>query len=358
MPKIRQEQIDFTGLSFSDYATKSDLSNASGTLDTKINTLSGNFNNYATTTVLGSASGTLNSKIDSISGVLNSKISSIPTIPSGINDLNDVTTTGVASGNYLGYNGSEWVPTAPAGGVTDHGLLTGLDDDDHSAIYYNKSTIDTTMSGISSSIYNASGILNTKIDTVSGYLDSKINIASCSDVELTSIASGQILSYNGSGWVNTDAPSSEGGGGGLALCPSIYLRNIDGFSMNTSTDTSIPFPSHYNVNEDYFTHSTSTNNGDITCISTGLYFISGNFYGGQDNYGSGDIIFSIYVNSARLDQTEQILYRAGTGQQMTKFTGSISVVVSVSSGQTLQIRVRTNDAATMWSSSVSIIKIG
>ena len=49
----------------------------------------------------------------------------------GLNDLNDVTITAPANGEVLTYNGSEWVNAAPGGGVTDHGALTGLLDDDH-----------------------------------------------------------------------------------------------------------------------------------------------------------------------------------------------------------------------------------
>ena len=41
-----------------------------------------------------------------------------PTVPSTLNDLSDVNTTGEATGDVLTYNGSGWVPQAPGGGAS------------------------------------------------------------------------------------------------------------------------------------------------------------------------------------------------------------------------------------------------
>lgn len=51
-----------------------------------------------------------------------------------LGDLTDVDTTGVATGNALLFDGTNWGPgtvSGGGGGVTDHGALTGLSDDDH-----------------------------------------------------------------------------------------------------------------------------------------------------------------------------------------------------------------------------------
>ncbi len=48
-----------------------------------------------------------------------------------LESLTDVAVEGAAAGSVLGFDGSLWVPAAPAGGVSDHGALTGLADDDH-----------------------------------------------------------------------------------------------------------------------------------------------------------------------------------------------------------------------------------
>jgi hypothetical protein len=44
----------------------------------------------------------------------------------------DLSQGGATSGQVLAWSGSAWVATTPAAGVTDHGALTGLGDDDHS----------------------------------------------------------------------------------------------------------------------------------------------------------------------------------------------------------------------------------
>lgn len=43
-----------------------------------------------------------------------------------------ITQGGANSGDVLAWSGSAWAPVAPSAGVTDHGALTGLSDDDHS----------------------------------------------------------------------------------------------------------------------------------------------------------------------------------------------------------------------------------
>lgn len=56
------------------------------------------------------------------------------TLPTGfsLDDIPDVNVPTVVSGEYLAYDGEDWVNVSPQGGVTDHGMLTGLADDDHS----------------------------------------------------------------------------------------------------------------------------------------------------------------------------------------------------------------------------------
>ncbi len=48
-----------------------------------------------------------------------------------LDGLADVAAAAPISGQVLSWNGSLWVPAAAGGGVTDHGALTGLGDDDH-----------------------------------------------------------------------------------------------------------------------------------------------------------------------------------------------------------------------------------
>lgn len=65
-----------------------------------------------------------------------------------LNDLSDVNVSGAASGSVLKYNGTNWYAgtdisgSGGSGGVTDHGALTGLSDDDHTQ-YHNDTRADT-----------------------------------------------------------------------------------------------------------------------------------------------------------------------------------------------------------------------
>lgn len=100
--------------------------------------------------------------------------------------LSDVTITTPSSGQSLQFNGTRWVNATPSTGVTDHGLLTGLADDDHPQ-YFNQSRGDARYSKI-------------------GHTHA---INDISDVTLTTPSSGQVLQYNGTVWVNA-TPSSGG----------------------------------------------------------------------------------------------------------------------------------------------------
>ncbi len=78
-------------------------------------------------------------------------------VPADLNDLSDVNTTGATDGQALVYQTGTWIPaTVSSGGVTDHGALTGLSDDDHpqyhndargDARYYTQSQVDTSLAG-------------------------------------------------------------------------------------------------------------------------------------------------------------------------------------------------------------------
>jgi|GEM_PF-3052361 len=73
---------------------------------------------------------------------------------STLNDLTDVTITGATNGQALLYQSGVWVNGGVSAGVSDHGVLTGLGDDDHTqylnntrgdARYYTQAAIDTAL---------------------------------------------------------------------------------------------------------------------------------------------------------------------------------------------------------------------
>lgn len=73
-----------------------------------------------------------------------------------LDELSDVDTAGASNGQVLAKSASGWTPTTVATGITDHGVLSGLNDDDHTqyfnqsrgdARYYPRSEVDTALAG-------------------------------------------------------------------------------------------------------------------------------------------------------------------------------------------------------------------
>lgn len=125
-----------------------------------------------------------------------------------LDNLSDVSTAGATSGQSLVYQSGSWGPAtvSSGGGVTDHGALTGLSDDDHpqyintargDARYYTQSQLDTSLAGKASSTHTHT-------------------VDNLSNVTISSPSSGQVLKYNGTAWTN-QADSTGGGGTGFTI---------------------------------------------------------------------------------------------------------------------------------------------
>lgn len=123
------------------------------------------------------------------------------------------------------------------GGVTDHGALTGLADDDH-AQYHNDARGDARYSVLAhnhSGVYDPAGSaaaaqaaavqranhtgtqLASTVSDFSTAADARIAAASINaltDVTVTAPSTGQVLKYDGAAWIN-DTDATGGGGGGL-----------------------------------------------------------------------------------------------------------------------------------------------
>lgn len=58
-------------------------------------------------------------------------------VTSSVGDNSDVDLTGISTNDVLVWSGTEFLPEAQSGGVSDHGALTGLADDDHTQYHNN-----------------------------------------------------------------------------------------------------------------------------------------------------------------------------------------------------------------------------
>lgn len=104
----------------------------------------------------------------------------------GINDLSDVSLSSPESGDFLRYNGSNW--------INDPVNLTTDTVGDYVA---------KLAAGSGITITNNSGEGATPNIAFSGSIDD------ISDIQITSAVNGQTLIYNGTNWVNTTFPSTE-----------------------------------------------------------------------------------------------------------------------------------------------------
>lgn len=131
----------------------------------------------------------------------------------------DTTTTAPTSGQVLKWNGSQWAPANDAtsgGGGLDADTLDGLD-----STYFlnynnlsNKPSIPTTFAGLSDTPANFTGAAGrfvkvngsgTALEFVTGSSASTA-LNDLSDVTASGAAQGDVLYYNGSGWVLQNGP--------------------------------------------------------------------------------------------------------------------------------------------------------
>lgn len=153
-----------------------------------------------------------------------------------INDANDVVVLTPSNGDVLTWNDStqQWENVAPISGVTDHGQLTGLSDDDHiqyhndvrgDARYYRQVQVDALVNekadlshthvkaditDFSDADYAtaAQGLLaNTALQDITGE-----SIQGLFDVSTMTPTEGQVLTYQSGSWTAVDAAGSASWG--------------------------------------------------------------------------------------------------------------------------------------------------
>jgi hypothetical protein len=182
----------------------------------------------------------------------------------------DTTTTAPISGQVLKWNGTNWVPAADStagGGSTDADTLDGLD-----STYYlnynnlnNKPTISSTFVSLTDTPANFTGAANrfvkvnsagTGLEFVSAGASGATELNELSDVTISSPAQGDVLYYDGSGWVKQNGPTmrwsigangssdysfSGPGFAGATNDPVLYLMRGHTYIFVNTTGTSHPF---------------------------------------------------------------------------------------------------------------------
>jgi hypothetical protein len=221
-----------------------------------------------------------------------------------LDDLSDVVISGPANGQALQYNGTNWVNATPSTGVTDHGLLTGLGDDDHTQ-YLNDSRHDARDHSAALSTASIDDLGDVSATSPSNGSILKYNgtiwaLSTDSDTEYTAgsglslagttfslaqqgATSGQVLKWNGTSWApaaDTDTNTTYTAGTGLKLTSTTFSTEVDGARFMRSAAQSIAtatFTAITAATEDYDTanyHSTSTNTSRMTTPRAGKYLIT------------------------------------------------------------------------------------
>ena len=144
------------------------------------------------------------------SGATNGIDWGVPT--SAIDDITDVTITSVTSGEFLKYNGSAWV---------------------NDAIDLGTDTTGNYMLNVASGTGISVAHTQSEGSTATVSLDATID--NLSDVTITSAVADQLLSYNGSAWVNTSDPTVAGNltiSGNLTVSGTTTTVNSETLTIN------------------------------------------------------------------------------------------------------------------------------
>lgn len=131
---------------------------------------------------------------------------------SAIDDITDVTITSAASGQFLKYNGSAWVNDA---------IDLGTDTTGNYMVNVASGT------GIS--------VAHTESEGSTATVSLNATIDNLSDVTITSAVDNQLLSYNGSAWVNTSNPTVAGNvtiSGNLTVSGTTTTVNSETLTIN------------------------------------------------------------------------------------------------------------------------------
>ena len=131
-----------------------------------------------------------------------------------LNDLSDVTTGTIATGEVLKWNGSAWEALPDGGSVQSDWQQSTTSADD---FIKNKPTL---FSGSYNDLTNKPTLFSGSYNDLTNKTTIPNNIQDLSNVTITNPSNGQVLKWNGTAWINDTDVTGGGGGGGASVTVS------------------------------------------------------------------------------------------------------------------------------------------
>jgi len=147
---------------------------------------------------------------ESALSITESQISDLQSYITGItgeplSDLSDATITAVASGEILKWSGSAWINNTLAEAGIAAASHVHATSDVTSGTWADARVAESNVTQHEAAL----SITESQISDLGSYLTSVASIASITDVTITSIASGELLKWNGSAWINNTLAEAD-----------------------------------------------------------------------------------------------------------------------------------------------------
>jgi hypothetical protein len=171
---------------------------------------------------------------------------------------NPVASTSPVAGNVLTFNGAAWAPAAsPSGGVTAHGALTGLTNDDHPqyllaagtrALTGDLSAGGNTITNLAAASANGQAVRFEQAvkttdpaggDVTGSFANVTVAKLRGNHVSATGPTTGQVLTFNGTAW----APAAPPSGGGVTVHGQLSGLEADNHPQYVLADGTRPLTS-------------------------------------------------------------------------------------------------------------------
>lgn len=218
---------------------------------------------------------------------------------SALDDLTDVSLTSPANGNVLSYNGTQWVNTAAPPADISSSSIDQLND------------VDT----VSSAPTNGQALVWNGSNWVPGTVSTSSNLDGLTDVAITSAATGEVLRYNGTAWVDAQLAYTD-----LSGTPTLATVATTGAYADLTGKPTIPASIDDLSDVDTVTTAPAT---DQVLVWNGSNWVPGDQTGG----GGGSVQTAFVTESQTASGGAATFVGVGKSGQLVQVTSSLDAWV-------------------------------